>query len=74
MSAWYGCERERLRRREGVLVMVVTERDCTGWSECLVWLLQRETAQDGVSAWHGCYRERLRRMNGSDRERQRRME
>jgi hypothetical protein len=32
--------------------MVVTERDCTGWSECLLWLWQRETAQDGVSAWY----------------------
>ena len=39
-----------------------TERDCTGWSECSVWLLQRETAQDGVSAWYVCYSDRQCRM------------
>ena len=44
-----------------MLGMVVTERDCAGWIECLVCLLQRETAQDGVSAWYDCNRERLRR-------------
>jgi hypothetical protein len=42
--------------------MVVTEGDSTGWSECTVWLLQRETAQDGVHAQYGCYRDRLRKM------------
>jgi len=46
------------------LGMIVTERDCAGWSECSVWLWHRETAQDGVSAQYGCY----------SRERERRME
>ena len=33
--------------------MFVTVTDSAGWSECSVWLWQRETAQDGVSAQCG---------------------
>jgi len=42
-NARYGCGRER---------------ESAGWSECWVWLWQRERAQDGVSAEYGCSRER----------------
>ena len=37
VCSWYGCEK-RETAQDGVVVgMFVTERDCAGWSECLVW-------------------------------------
>jgi hypothetical protein len=63
---------------ECMLSMVVTETDCARWSECWVWLLQRETAQDGVSTQYDCDRETAQdgvsAQYGCDRERLCRME